>query len=155
MRKTTPRVLRFVRSIPLSLSHHTIVIPPTVLPEGRYCDQVDTATSALLPVAWPGWKSMFLAMITQAMRAILLASATATSLKGFFASKLRAQFASCVSMAKRANGFGIKPRKRYARTTDSNHDSPIYPNLYGNVIPARPDMVWVADFTYVRIAVGF
>ncbi|CUX56584.1 hypothetical protein AGR7B_pAt0323 [Agrobacterium deltaense RV3] len=55
----------------------------------------------------------------------------------------------------RVNGFGIKPRKRYVRTTDSNHDSPIYPNLYRNVIPSRPDMVWVADFTYIRIAVGF
>ncbi|MDR6819901.1 transposase InsO family protein [Neorhizobium sp. 2083] len=55
----------------------------------------------------------------------------------------------------RANGLGIKPRKRYVRTTDSNHASPIYPNLYRNVIPARPDMDWVADFTYIRIAVGF
>jgi len=55
----------------------------------------------------------------------------------------------------RANGLGIKPRKRYVRTTDSNQNSPIYPNLYRNVIPARPDMVWVADFTYIRIAVDF
>jgi len=34
MRKTSPRVLRFVRSNPLSLSHHTIVTPPTILPIG-------------------------------------------------------------------------------------------------------------------------
>ena len=60
-----------------------------------------------------------------------------------------------VARVMRANGLGIKPRKRYVRTTDSNHDSPIYPNLYRNVIPARPDMVWVADFTYIRIAAGF
>ena len=60
-----------------------------------------------------------------------------------------------VARIMRANGLGIKPRKRYVRTTDSNHDSPIYPNLYRNVIPARPDMVWVADFTYIRITVGF
>ena len=33
MRKTTPRVFRFVRSIPLLLSHHTIVTPPTVCPK--------------------------------------------------------------------------------------------------------------------------
>ena len=46
-----------------------------------------------------------------------------------------------VARVMRANGLGIKPRKRYVRTTDSNHDSPIYPNLYRNVIPARPDMV--------------
>ncbi|MDP9840609.1 putative transposase [Neorhizobium huautlense] len=60
-----------------------------------------------------------------------------------------------VARVMRANGLGIRPRKRYVRTTDSNHDSPIYPNLYRNVIPSRPDMVWVADFTYIRIAVGF
>ncbi|AYM08986.1 transposase (plasmid) [Agrobacterium tumefaciens] len=60
-----------------------------------------------------------------------------------------------VARIMRANGLGIKPRKRYVRTTDSNHDSPIYPNLYRNVIPARPDMVWVADFAYIRITVGF
>lgn len=60
-----------------------------------------------------------------------------------------------VARVMRANGLGIKPRRRYVRTTDSKHNSPIYPNLYRNVIPERPDMVWVADFTYIRIAVGF
>lgn len=98
MRKTSPRVLRFVRSIPLSLSHYVIVTPPTVLPEGHCRDQVKAATSALPPVKLPGWKSMLLAMIAHAMRAILLASATATSLNGFFASKPRAQFAKGVSL---------------------------------------------------------
>lgn len=53
-----------------------------------------------------------------------------------------------VARVMRGAGLGIKPRKRYVRTTDSSHDSPIYPNLYRNVIPDRPDMVWVADFTY-------
>ncbi|MER8383859.1 IS3 family transposase, partial [Mesorhizobium sp. M1399] len=60
-----------------------------------------------------------------------------------------------VARVMRAAGLGIKPRRRYVRTTDSSHDSPIYPNLYRNVIPDRPDMVWVADFTYIRIATGF
>ena len=60
-----------------------------------------------------------------------------------------------VARVMRENELGIKPRKRYVRTTDSNHDSPIYPNLYRNVIPDRPNMVWVADFTYIRIAAGF
>jgi putative transposase len=55
----------------------------------------------------------------------------------------------------KVNGLGLKPRKRYVRTTDSSHDSPIYPNLYRNVIPSRPGMVWVAGFTYIRIAAGF
>ena len=60
-----------------------------------------------------------------------------------------------VARVMRANGLGIKPRKRYVRTTDSSHDSPIYPNLHRNMIPPRPDMVWVADFTYIRISAGF
>ncbi len=60
-----------------------------------------------------------------------------------------------VARVMRSSGLGIKPRKRYVRTTDSSHDSPIYPNLYRNLIPERPDMVWVADFTYIRIAAGF
>lgn len=53
------------------------------------------------------------------------------------------------------HGLGIKPRRRFVRTTDSDHDSPIFPNLYRNVIPSRPDLVWVADFTYIRIESGF
>ena len=41
------------------------------------------------------------------------------------------------------------------RTTHSRHDNPIHPNLYRNIIPQRLDQVWVADFTYIRVAQGF
>ncbi|MBB3237108.1 IS3 family transposase [Phyllobacterium endophyticum] len=57
-----------------------------------------------------------------------------------------------VARVMRAKGMGIKPRRHYVRTTDSNHDLPIYPS---NLIPPLPDMMWVADFTYSRIAAGF
>ena len=60
-----------------------------------------------------------------------------------------------VARVMRAQGLGIKPRKRFVRTTDSRHDSPVFPNLYRNVIPTQPNVVWVADFTYIRIATGF
>lgn len=60
-----------------------------------------------------------------------------------------------VARVMKAQGLGIKPRRRFVRTTDSKHDSPIFPNLYRNVIPTRPNVVWVADFTYIRIASGF
>jgi putative transposase len=60
-----------------------------------------------------------------------------------------------VARVMNSHGLGIKPRRRFVRTTDSDHDLPIFPNLYRNVIPARPDLVWVADFTYIRIATGF
>lgn len=55
----------------------------------------------------------------------------------------------------RAHGLGIKPRRSFVRTTDSDHPYPVYPNLYNNVIPARPDVVWVADITYIRLLSGF
>ncbi|WP_315970481.1 IS3 family transposase [Variovorax sp. PAMC26660] len=60
-----------------------------------------------------------------------------------------------VARVMRAQGLGIKLRRRFVRTTGSKHDSPIFPNLYRNVIPTRPNVVWVADFTYIRIASGF
>lgn len=34
----------------------------------------------------------------------------------------------------------------------AHRDSPIFPNLYRNVISSRPDLVWVADFTYIRVS---
>lgn len=40
-------------------------------------------------------------------------------------------------------------------TTDSTHGPPLFPSLYRNTIPVEPDRVWVADVTYVRLAVGF
>jgi putative transposase len=54
-----------------------------------------------------------------------------------------------------AHGLGIKPRRRFVRTTDSDHDQPIFPNLYRNVIPTRLDLVWVADITYIRLTAEF
>jgi len=53
-----------------------------------------------------------------------------------------------VSRVMKIHGLGIKPRRRFVRTTDSNHNLPVFPNLYGNIIPAKPDIVWVADITY-------
>ena len=55
----------------------------------------------------------------------------------------------------RGHGLGIKPKRRFVRTTDSDHPYPVFPNLYENVIPAKPDIVWVADITYIRLNVGF
>lgn len=51
--------------------------------------------------------------------------------------------------------LGIKPLGRFVRTTDSQNDSRIFPNLYRKNIPYHPDRVWGADFTYIRLSTGF
>lgn len=47
----------------------------------------------------------------------------------------------------------VKRRKRY-RTTDSNHNYLKYPNLITNVVPHRPNEIWVSDITYVETEEG-
>ena len=47
----------------------------------------------------------------------------------------------------------VKRRKK--RTTNSQHDFPRYPNRAADLEPSRPDEVWVADITYVRLARDF
>jgi putative transposase len=55
----------------------------------------------------------------------------------------------------KSKGLGAKQRRRFVRTTDSAHDQPIFANLYRNLIPSKPDVVWVADITYIRLDSGF
>ena len=45
------------------------------------------------------------------------------------------------------------PRK--PRTTDSGHTFPRYPNLVEDLEVTRPDQVWVADITYIRLRKEF
>jgi len=49
----------------------------------------------------------------------------------------------------------IKPRKRFIKTTDSNHGHKVYPNLLGDHQVTRLNEAWVSDITYIRIANGF
>ena len=55
----------------------------------------------------------------------------------------------------RENDLNPKRKRRYVATTDSDHDSPIYPNVAGNFEVHGPDQLWVGDITYVAIATGF
>lgn len=41
------------------------------------------------------------------------------------------------------------------RTTDSNHPHPRYPNRIQGLTLSRPDQVWVADITYIRLGRRF
>ncbi len=45
--------------------------------------------------------------------------------------------------------------KRYCRTTFSQHTYGRYPNLVKELAIVRPDQVWVADITYIRVARDF
>lgn len=49
----------------------------------------------------------------------------------------------------------IKNRRRYARTTNSNHAFKVYKNQILGLSVDRPNQVWVSDITYVRTKQGF
>lgn len=46
-------------------------------------------------------------------------------------------------------------KKRTIHTTDSRHSFPRYPNLVRDLEIVRPDEVWVADITYIRLREEF
>ena len=49
----------------------------------------------------------------------------------------------------------IKPKRKFVKTTDSNHPHPVYPNLVKDQEVTKINEVWVADITYIRIVNGF
>jgi putative transposase len=55
----------------------------------------------------------------------------------------------------RERGLGVKRRRRFVRTTDSQHPYPIYPNLIKEHAMTGINQVWVADLTYIRITMAF
>lgn len=44
-----------------------------------------------------------------------------------------------------------RTNKRFVRTTDSKHGYRVYPDVAKNIVPVRPDQLWRADITYVRL----
>jgi putative transposase len=56
----------------------------------------------------------------------------------------------------RKKGLKARKRKRFIKTTDSNHDYPIAPNIVNRDFTAlRPDKIWVSDITYVWTLEGW
>jgi len=60
-----------------------------------------------------------------------------------------------VARLMREEGLQVRPRRRFVRTTDSDHDGPIFPDRAKAMVPSGPDQLWVADITYIRILNGF
>lgn len=48
-----------------------------------------------------------------------------------------------------------KTKRRWIKTTDSNHGYRIYPNLIKNLIVTGSNQVWAADITYIGIRNAF
>ena len=46
-------------------------------------------------------------------------------------------------------------RRKFVLTTNSNHDRPVYPNLARGMVLTDIDQLWVADITYIRLALEF
>jgi putative transposase len=55
----------------------------------------------------------------------------------------------------RKNDLQPKHRRRFVATTDSDHDSPVFPDLAKDLVVDGPNQLWVADITYIAIATGF
>ena len=70
--------------------------------------------------------------------------------RGFSCSRGRAE------RLMRTSGIAAKPRKRFVVTTDSDHESPIAPNIINrNFAPAGPNQIWASDITFVRTLCGW
>lgn len=55
----------------------------------------------------------------------------------------------------RENDLNPRRRRRFVRTTDSDHDGPVFPLVARDFEVHGPDQLWVADLTYIAIAGGF
>jgi len=53
------------------------------------------------------------------------------------------------------HGMLVKTRRAFTRTTYSNHSYAVAPNRVKNLAVSRPNQVFVADITYIRLRSGF
>jgi len=59
-----------------------------------------------------------------------------------------------VQLIMKERGLLKKPKRRWVRTTDSNHGHRVYPNLMQNLAVTGPNQAWAADITYIGIRSG-
>jgi transposase InsO family protein len=55
----------------------------------------------------------------------------------------------------KANNLRCRRKKRFISTTDSKHGFAVYENLAKDIIPVRPNQLWRADITYIRLSSEF
>ncbi len=55
----------------------------------------------------------------------------------------------------RGSDLLCRVKRRWVKTTDSNHGFPRYPNLLKGMAVSHLNQAWLADITYVRIRTGF
>lgn len=60
-----------------------------------------------------------------------------------------------VSRLMRNANLHCRRKRRFVATTDSRHGFHVYPNLAKEIVPVRPDQLWRADITYVRLPQDF
>lgn len=60
-----------------------------------------------------------------------------------------------VARIMREESLQCQVKRRWVKTTDSNHGYRIYPNRLEGLEVVRPNQAWVADITYIRILTGF
>jgi transposase InsO family protein len=60
-----------------------------------------------------------------------------------------------VARIMREQSLQCQVKRRWVKTTDSNHGYRVYPNLIKELEIKGRNQVWVADITYIRILTGF
>jgi transposase InsO family protein len=55
----------------------------------------------------------------------------------------------------RESSLLVVTKKKWVKTTDSNHGYPVYSNLVKDFILTGINQIWIADITYIRIMLGF
>lgn len=60
-----------------------------------------------------------------------------------------------VARIMREESLQCQVKRRWVKTTDSNHGYRVYPNRLEGFEVVRPNQAWVADITYIRILTGF
>jgi len=61
-----------------------------------------------------------------------------------------------VSRLMRENGLKCRNKRKFIpKTTNSDHDNLVYPNLIIDLEITRSDQVWVSDITYIQLDWGF